>query len=445
MKRLLLLPTLLLATWLGAQSTSSLEQDFRRPPDAARPWVYWIFMDGNMTREGMTADLEAMHRAGIGGVIMFEVDLGLPRGPVKFMTPEWQELFAHAVREAERLGIEIALCSGPGWCGTGGPWVRPEDSMQHLVASETHVLGPQKFNGTLPRPQPRRPYFGEGTLTPELAKQWREFHRDVAVLAIPVRRSQLYLTDIEGKALYQRAPYSSQPGIKPHFPTAAEYPPTPAAMAVAPARDHRSDLPPPAGRPPRLGCAARGMDHPPLRPHRHRPDHAARARRRPRLRDRQVQPRGHPGSFRAFSRPVAQGTRLRAQAGWRPDDAPFRQLGDERAELVGGFRRRIPPAPRLRSAALSARDDRPRRRQRGADRALPLGPAPDRPGTRHHQPRDPAQDPRPAARAELLDRALRHEPQRRPEPRRRRRCAHGRVLVARRGPSARHLLDRHQL
>lgn len=194
MKRLLLLPTLLLATWLGAQSTSSLEQDFRRPPDAARPWVYWIFMDGNMTREGMTADLEAMHRAGIGGVIMFEVDLGLPRGPVKFMTPEWQELFAHAVREAERLGIEIALCSGPGWCGTGGPWVRPEDSMQHLVASETHVLGPQKFNGTLPRPQPRRPYFGEGTLTPELAKQWREFHRDVAVLANPMPPYNLLVT-----------------------------------------------------------------------------------------------------------------------------------------------------------------------------------------------------------------------------------------------------------
>ncbi|MBL9217505.1 MAG: hypothetical protein JNG82_03390 [Opitutaceae bacterium] len=234
MTRRLLLSALFITAGLHAQPPGPLEQNFLSPPEAARPWVYWYFMDGNMTREGMTADLEAMRDAGIGGVIFLEVDLGQPRGPVGFMTPAWREHFAHAVHEAERLGIEVALGSGPGWCGTGGPWVRPENSMQHLVASETHLLGPQKFNGILPRPQPRKPFFGEGTLTPELAKQWREFHRDVAVLAIPVRRSQLYLTDIEGKALYQRAPYSSQPGIKPHFPTAAEYPPTPAAMAVAP-------------------------------------------------------------------------------------------------------------------------------------------------------------------------------------------------------------------
>ena len=106
----------------------SLEQGFVQPPDTARPWVYWYFMDGNLTREGLTADLEAMRAAGIGGAIFLEVDLGLPRGPVKFMSPEWRQLFAHAVHEAERLGIEIILASGPGWCGTGGPWVKPEQS-----------------------------------------------------------------------------------------------------------------------------------------------------------------------------------------------------------------------------------------------------------------------------------------------------------------------------
>lgn len=240
MKPTALLCALLLATGVAAQTPAALEQDFRRPPDAARPWVYWYFMDGNMTREGLTADLEAMRQAGIGGAIFLEVNLGLPRGPVDFMSPAWRELFAHAVREADRLGIEIALGSGPGWCGTGGPWVKPEQSMQHLVSSETNATGPNRFDAVLPQPQPRTPFFGEGTLTPELAREWRDFYRDVAVLAFPTPRGRLRLDDIEGKALYQRAPYSSVPNVKPFFPTAADYPATPAGESVP--RDGVIDL-----------------------------------------------------------------------------------------------------------------------------------------------------------------------------------------------------------
>ena len=77
-----------------------LDQGFAAPPASSRPWVYWYFMDGNLTREGMTADLAAMQAAGIGGGIFLEVDLGLPRGPVKFMSPEWQDLVVNALHEA---------------------------------------------------------------------------------------------------------------------------------------------------------------------------------------------------------------------------------------------------------------------------------------------------------------------------------------------------------
>ncbi len=160
----------------------------------------------------MTADLEAMKRAGIGGGIFLEVNVGVPRGPVDFMSPKWQELFAHAVHEAERLGLQIAVGTGPGWCGTGGPWVKPEQSMQHLVASETTVHGPTRFASPLPRPQPRPPFFGVGTLTPELAKAWREYYVDVAVLAFPTPQGKARVADIDEKALYQRAPFSSAPG-----------------------------------------------------------------------------------------------------------------------------------------------------------------------------------------------------------------------------------------
>jgi hypothetical protein len=201
-----------------AIAEDALEREFASPPDSARPWVYWMFMDGNLSREGMTADLEAMKRAGIGGAIILEVNVGISRGPVAFMSEPWREMIAHAVREAERLGIEIALGAGPGWCGTGGPWVKPEQSMQHLVGSETNVAGSVRFDAVLPQPAPRMPFFGEGTLTPGLRKQWQEFYRDVAVLAFPTPKGDYRIPDVNEKALYFRPPYSSQPGVKPFLP-----------------------------------------------------------------------------------------------------------------------------------------------------------------------------------------------------------------------------------
>lgn len=210
-----------------------LQEDFVSPPESARPWVYWMFMDGNLTREGMTADLEAMKAAGIGGTIFLEVDIGIPRGPVKFMSPEWRGLVAHAVHEAERLGLQFALGAGPGWCGSGGPWVKPEQSMQHLVASETNATGPARFEAMLPRPPPRKPYFGEGTLTPELRKQWLEFYRDVAVIAFPTPAAGARIADVDEKTLYFREPYSSKAGVKPFLPAPAVFPATPPEQCVA--------------------------------------------------------------------------------------------------------------------------------------------------------------------------------------------------------------------
>lgn len=209
-----------LACWIGIPGRAdgqSLESLFASPPPSARPWVYWMVMDGNLTAEGITADLEAMKGAGIGGAIFLEVDVGVPRGPVRFMSPLWQQLLKHAFSEAERLGIEIALGAGPGWCGTGGPWVEPEHSMQHLVGSETKATGPAKFDAVLSRPAPRWPFFGEGTLTPELHKAWTDFYRDVAVLAFKTPAGAYRIPDVDEKALYYRGPYSSQPGVKPYL------------------------------------------------------------------------------------------------------------------------------------------------------------------------------------------------------------------------------------
>ena len=165
-----------LVAWRAVAVGGTLEQLFDQPPDAARPWVYWYFMDGNMTREGITADLEAMRAAWIGGVLMLEVGLGSPpRGPVDFLSEQWLELFGFAIAEADRVGIEVAVGTGPGWCGTGGASVPPEEAMQHTVASETTVTGPADFSQLLPIPEPRKPYFGENTLTATGRSAWQSF------------------------------------------------------------------------------------------------------------------------------------------------------------------------------------------------------------------------------------------------------------------------------
>ncbi|MBK9138564.1 MAG: hypothetical protein IPM17_07365 [Verrucomicrobia bacterium] len=223
-----------------AAAPPALEEHFRSPPAEVRPWTYWFIMDGNLTREGITADFEAIRAAGLGGMVIMEVDVGIPRGPVKFMSDEWRALFAHAVHEAERLGLQITLNAGPGWTGSGGPWVTPEQSMQHLVASETNVVGPTRFSAVLPQPPPRRPFFGEGALPPDQERARKEFYRDEFVLAFPTPSGDERITDVDEKALYVRAPYSSQPGVKPFFPAPAEFREVPAGAVVR--RDGVIDL-----------------------------------------------------------------------------------------------------------------------------------------------------------------------------------------------------------
>jgi len=225
---------LLLVVGRGALWAGDLAEQFAVPPDSAKPWVYWYFMDGNLDRVGMTEDLKAMKRAGIGGAIFLEVNIGVPRGPVDFMSSQWQDLVAQAVHEADRLNIQIALGVGPGWCGTGGPWIKPDSAMQHLVASVTNVLGPLLFSADLPKPLPREPFFGVGTLTPKLKQEWQDYYRDTAVLAFRTPDGTNRIAEVDEKALYYRAPFSSQPGVKPFLPPPRNHSAPSAADCIQP-------------------------------------------------------------------------------------------------------------------------------------------------------------------------------------------------------------------
>jgi len=79
----------------ASNKASEFEKDFLHPPDSARPWVYWFWLNGNISSNGITADLEAMKRVGIGGVLIMEVDQGTPKGPAAFAGPQWRDLFKH--------------------------------------------------------------------------------------------------------------------------------------------------------------------------------------------------------------------------------------------------------------------------------------------------------------------------------------------------------------
>ena len=143
---------------LAGSGLSAAEVDlgagFRNPPDSARPWVYWFWLDGNITKEGITADLEAMQRVGLGGALWMwggGVGEGV-KGPVKFLSRQWWELMRHTVQEADRLGLKINLTAGSGWSHSGGPWIKPQHSMQRLeLGQELSLKGPGHKDITITR------------------------------------------------------------------------------------------------------------------------------------------------------------------------------------------------------------------------------------------------------------------------------------------------------
>jgi hypothetical protein len=162
-----------------------LGRDFAHPPDSARPWVYWFWLNGNITSNGITADLEAMKRVGIGGVLIMEVDQGTPKGPAGFGLPPWRELFKHVCGEADRLGLEVNMNNDAGWCGSGGPWITPDLAMQKLVWTETNAEGPGHFEAELPQP-----------------KAVASYYRDLSVFAFPTPAGGARIENIQAKGAF---------------------------------------------------------------------------------------------------------------------------------------------------------------------------------------------------------------------------------------------------
>jgi len=191
----------LLVAGLGsaaAETPDPLAAGFSDPPASARPRVWWHWMNGNITTEGIRADLAWMKRAGIGGVQNFDANLGTPQIVARrlaYMTPEWREAFRTAVDVAREEGLEFTIASSPGWSETGGPWVPPADAMKKLVWSETVVAGGRRYTGRLAEPPSvtgpygSLPYFDPlATFGSAPATAPPVYYSDVVVLAFPAAR-----------------------------------------------------------------------------------------------------------------------------------------------------------------------------------------------------------------------------------------------------------------
>ena len=224
--------SIILMLLLSGVNAQPLNELFQNPPDSARPGVYWYFMDGNQDREMMEVDLRSMHAAGLRKALFLEVNIGIPVGPVKFMSEPWQDNFAHAAKVADELGLEIILGTGPGWAGSGGPWVKPEQSMQHLCASTVQVSGPGavEIKLSVPAPRPKTKFSG---LNPPLARIRDGWYKDVAVLAFPTPAETEPPELLSIKALHDVQPYSIMKKAPRFVPSSAEYD-EPNAKAVIP-------------------------------------------------------------------------------------------------------------------------------------------------------------------------------------------------------------------
>lgn len=186
-----------LTSMLPAQtSTDTLKQGFENPPAAARPRVWWHWMNGNISKEGIKLDLEWMHRVGIAGFQNFDAALQTPQVVEKrlvYMTPEWKDAFKYAIQLGDQLGMEMAIAGSPGWSESGGPWVPPSHGMKKYVWSETEVNGGKPFSGKLAHPPSTtgafqnmgvRVEFGAPPAAPP------EFYADAAVVAFRVAPAQ---------------------------------------------------------------------------------------------------------------------------------------------------------------------------------------------------------------------------------------------------------------
>ena len=180
------------------ESRDVLLKGFITPPVSSKPRVWWHWMNGNITKDGIAKDLLWMNRIGIGGFMNFDASLGTPQIVKKrltYMTSDWKDAFQFTTKLADSLHLEMAIAGSPGWSESGGPWVPPMDGMKKIVWSMTKIEGGKPFSGKLQKPPSVTGAFQNLPMATGMsfspAATPPEYYMDIAVVAYKVPESDV--------------------------------------------------------------------------------------------------------------------------------------------------------------------------------------------------------------------------------------------------------------
>ncbi|MCF7972926.1 MAG: hypothetical protein K9N55_03840 [Phycisphaerae bacterium] len=164
---------------LVAAEANDLDASFVNPPEESKPWCYWYWLNNDISKEGVTRDLEAMARVGIKRAMIGNIEGG---GPVKMFSDEWYDVTHHALKEANRLSVELMSFNAPGWSQSGGPWIAPEQSMRRVAWQEFPARG--------------------GAFSQRVRPAGLAVSQDIAVLAVPRLEAVSIVGSKRGDSLY---------------------------------------------------------------------------------------------------------------------------------------------------------------------------------------------------------------------------------------------------
>lgn len=168
---------LLFCLGLNLISAQDLKKLWTSPPEESKSWVFWYWMQGAVSKEGITADLEAMKETGLAGAYLMPIK-GVPQKPfitpiIEQLSPLWWEMVEFAFKEADRVGVKIGFHICDGFALAGGPWITPELSMQKVVWEKVNIKGGKTIDQILPQPE-----------------NYNGYYKDIAVFAYPTPQGE---------------------------------------------------------------------------------------------------------------------------------------------------------------------------------------------------------------------------------------------------------------
>ena len=151
-----------------------LHAEFQTPTRDHRPETWFHLIGGNVSKAGLTKDLEAISQAGMQGIQLFHGSGRAWPGvspQIQTLSESWDDMIRHVADETKRLDLRFTMQNCPGWAMSGGPWITPDKAMRHVIASTQHLQGGQAVSIALVRPEPSE-------------EAWRDY-RDITVLGFP--------------------------------------------------------------------------------------------------------------------------------------------------------------------------------------------------------------------------------------------------------------------